>query len=322
MPQSGLVKVGRASRAQKIGYCRTQPGERDGGDRADGAGPAQLVLPEGTEIFLLDGDDGQGFGDADGETELADFLAEQVVVGELVDQDFEAADAFEVVAIEGHGTTEAILAAEGGADQCAGQETMREMGGADGGREAGGGGFCGGQSGDEAGARALQLGDDFLEVVGADVEIAIGDDEHVVFGVRQHVDQIGDLGVHAAAGGIDDDPDIGFGVPEGDAAGGGQSGIGGILCADDELNVRVVLPAEGGDGLLEQGFVAANGFENSDRRQPGQLRGFACGEGKHGQQAKHTLGNAEPDDECQRVTENIQFGTAFRRLHGETEATV
>ena len=117
-----------------------------------------------------------------------------------IDQRFEPADSLQRAPPQRHRGTEAVLPAHGAGEQGAGQKGMGDLGGA----ELGGQAIRGGQPGverrDEAGRRLLQRADQGVQVVGPDVQVGIGDDQDVVPGGGQHVDEVADLQVADRAG--------------------------------------------------------------------------------------------------------------------------
>ena len=129
------------------------------------------------------------------------------------------------------------------------------------------GGQPGVEGGGEARRRLLQRGDQGVQVVGPDVQVGIGDDQDVVPGGGQHVDEVADFQVGTVPGGVDDECDIAAGKvglePTNDCGG----GIGGGLHAEDDLIGRVVESADTGQGGFEQRFVTVQRFEDGDRTQ-------------------------------------------------------
>ena len=116
----------------------------------------------------------------------------------------------------------------------------------------------------------LQGGDQAVQVVAPDVHIRIRDDQDIVAGSRHHVDEIADLAVRSVDRGINHQRDIVFGKLSLQLADNGDGRIGGILHAEDDLPVRVILPAECGQCFLQQRLVAVQRLQYRHGRLAGR----------------------------------------------------
>ena len=105
------------------------------------------------------------------------------------------------------------------------------------------------------------------EVVRADERVAIRHDEHVMPRVLQHVDQAADLAVVSVLPWVDDDVDGELRELSAQTAGNLDSGIGWFADAEDDLELRVVLQAEGAQMLVEARLGTAQGLEHGNRRE-------------------------------------------------------
>src|SRR6202034_907301 len=237
---------------------------------AHGAGPAELVMqvagkaPRGDESF----DD--FVGELDSKTCGVDAGAEFVVVGEIVGEGSEAADGIQSGAGDGQRGSEAEVKAA--FDETRGEHARREVGGdaerfefrSDG--LMGAAAIKGCDKADGILAFDRREGcEDVGEVVGADANIAVADDEVVITGLGHKLGEVGDLAVRAE--------DV-RGVDEADGVVRklrlelvDDSGSGIVEARDAEENLviaGVVLAAVAGKGFEHTGIEAMEWLENSD----------------------------------------------------------
>ena len=88
------------------------------------------------------------------------------------------------------------------------------------------------------------------------MQIAVRNQQKIVLRMRQHVDEIGDLAVAAMLRGIDHQPDVALRKAPLQPPHHGDRGIGMVLHAEHDLEVRIILPADARQRLLQQRLVA------------------------------------------------------------------
>jgi hypothetical protein len=100
------------------------------------------------------------------------------------------------------------------------------------------------------------------------MEIAVGDDQHVVSSGRKHVDKISDLAVRTVRRSVNHDGDVASGKAILQALYHGQRWIGHVLNPKDDLERRISLVAAGSERFVQQRFVAAQRLQDGDGRKP------------------------------------------------------
>ena len=115
-----------------------------------------------------------------------------------------------------------------------------------------------------------QRGHNAAQVIRLDANIAVGDQQHVVFRFRVHVLQIGDLGVVAEFVRRDHESDVAFGKIGDQAADDRRGRIALFTDAEDDLVFGIILPAEAGEIFIGLGVRSANRLE--DRRWRGVVQ--------------------------------------------------
>ena len=217
-----------------------------------------------------------------------DACAELVVVGEIVDQRREAADAVQCLARDGEGGAEAEV--DAAFDAARGEDAGDEVGGdaesfharADGrllARQAVGAAAIGrGDHADGAIARRRwrESRHDGREVVGRDDDVAVVDDDVGIARMRQHLDEVRDLAVGAERLRALDDAD---GVAGKLFLKPADSGDGGIVqradAEEDFVFACIFLAAVAGEGGVHLVIEAVDRLEDADAGRVGGPRGGA-----------------------------------------------
>ena len=152
---------------------------------ADGARPAQLMLPELAQ--RVGGEkccDSRG-AEFDSLAGRGDPTAEFVVVGQVVEQRFEAADGGEIGAAEGQRRAQSEV--QSVFEESCAQNSGHEVGGDAEGLEAraeGMGGLGAIEAGDQADLRVGERSDDLLQIIGGDADVAVVYEQNFVTCLR------------------------------------------------------------------------------------------------------------------------------------------
>ena len=151
---------------------------------------------------------------------------------------------------QGHGHAEAILPPKRTGQQDAGEEAIRDLGSGQALRQML---LCcqpDRKGGDQSGAGPGQFVHHLAQVVGRDVQVTVGDHQHVVPGRAEHVDQVRDFAVPAMLGAAYDHGDIGRRVLPMQPGDDGEGRVIGAGDAEDELKIGVILGKERGQCRL------------------------------------------------------------------------
>ncbi len=207
--------------------------------------------------------------------QLADRPADLEVVGQVVGEAREAADAREHLAAEGHGRTEARLGQlQPHAEGDAGQEVVVDGHGRQprpqvSGRHADEG------AGGEAHLRVGQSPGQAAQVAGRDADVAIGQHHDLVLGRPIHVDQVGDLQVGPVDSPVDHQLDVELGMGRDQGPHHRQGGVLAVTHAEHDLHrPRIVLAAEPLQAGAQARLVAMQRLEDGDG---GKLEGAGRG---------------------------------------------
>ena len=238
------------------------------------------------------GDD--GVGDRHALSVAAHQRAERVIVGQLVGHRFEPADRGERLAAQRDRRAEAgSRKAELQSDQHIGQELIVDRRGAKP-RPSAGGSSAAVEACHDADARLRQSGDDVLEIIGPDHDVAVGDDQHILSGLPHHVDQIRDFAVLAVPPRIDHQCQIAARKIGDKLVDDADRRVGRIVDAKHDLHrAWIALRAKTGQIGIEIGLQSVQRLE---QRDGGEIRGGRRrqpDEAARGPGGKKRIGTAE-----------------------------
>src|SRR5262249_42510057 len=118
---------------------------------------------------------------------------------------------------------------------------------------------------DETGPVVGEGRHDRPQVIGPDLNVAVGQHDHVVTGALVDVDHVAQLRIGPQRVSITDERDVEARELVAEPAHDVDGGIAGIADAEAELKARIVLSTEAPEGLVEPGLHTAEGLQHTDR---------------------------------------------------------
>jgi hypothetical protein len=146
------------------------------------------------------------------------------------------------------------------------------------------------QAGHDSGRPIEERCDDPSQIVPPHADVAVGDDQVRVLGVLEHVGQVADLEVGPDDALVHVDADVALGKFRDEPSRDLERRIRGVLQAEHDLKLRIILVAERTEVLVQLGFQPAQRLKDGDRGQLGRLGEPAPAPTDQGEQGARQIG--------------------------------